>query len=489
MRTVLFTKDLESLKTAALVVGVYEGANFEDVEKYEALSSGLVSELVRDKELTGKFGKILMLRLKGDIKKLIFLGLGKKEEFTIHKARELAGKSAVYLRDLGIKEFALELFEDLLPYDVTFAVMEGVRASLYTFNDYKTQKRDEVQTVEQFTLVASAPNFMEIDEAIKESLVVLDTLYYVRDLQNKPSNLVTPTYLATEAKKIAQKYGLTCKILEKKDMEKLGMGGILAVNKGSSHPPKFIVLEYRGGKETICFVGKGITFDSGGISLKSAKNMDEMKFDMSGGAVVLGILQAAARLKLPYKIIGLVPTTENLPGGNAYKPGDIITFSNGKTSEIINTDAEGRLILADALVYSKQFNPIAVLDFATLTGACVVSLGEFFTGVFSNDTLLFDKINLAGEKVDEQVWRLPLSEKYKDYIKSNVADIKNCGPSEGGAITAALFLQEFVDCKKWAHLDIAGTAYTSNNKDVLKPMGGTGVGLRLALQLLKDWKK
>jgi len=271
-------------------------------------------------------------------------------------------------------------------------------------------------------------------------------------------------------------------------MERLGMGGILAVNRGSNHPPKFIILEYNGGKETICFVGKGITFDSGGISIKPSADMDEMKFDMSGGAAVLGIMQVVSRLRLPYRIIGLVPTTENLPGGNAYKPGDIIRLYNGKTAEIINTDAEGRLVLGDALAFSKKFNPGCVIDFATLTGACVVSLGDVYSGLFSTDEDLARKIINAGEKTWELIWRLPLHEKYKDLVKSNVADIKNCGPREGGAITAAIFLKEFVDCKKWAHLDIAGTAWTKNSKDILRPQGGTGVGIRLALQLLEDWK-
>lgn len=489
MKTILFTKDLTELKTDALVIGFYEGIGLNDAERYSDISEGLLEDLIKEKEFDGKFGKISVLRLKNKIKRLILVGLGKREEFNLNKARESAGKAAVFAREQNVKEFSILLFEDLNPYDSAYAIIEGVKLSLYQFLDFKTQGLDDIKKIQQFTLVSNGANFMDIDKAIRKALVVTEVICYVRDLQNKPSNVVTPTYLATEAKNIARKFKLKCTVLEKKNMERLGMGGMLAVNRGSDHPPKFIILEYNGGKETICFVGKGITFDSGGISLKPSADMDEMKFDMSGGAVVLGIMQLVSKLRLPYRIIGLVPTTENLPGGNAYKPGDIIKFCNGKTAEIINTDAEGRLILGDALAFTKRFNPNCVIDLATLTGACVVSLADVYTGLFSNDEELVKKIIDAGDKTGEFVWRLPIHEKYKDMVKSSVADIKNCGPREGGAITAAMFLKEFVDCKKWAHLDIAGTAWTKNNKDVLKPQGGTGVGVRLALKLLEDWKK
>ncbi len=485
----LFTKGIENLKTEALVVSTYQNFDVDNLEEYNKLSEGLVEDLIKDKEFTGKFGQISLLRLKGSIRRLVLVGLGKREEFNVNKAREAAGKAAVFVREKGIKEFSFLLFEDLMPGEASYSLVEGVKLSLYQFNEFKTQGLDEIKNIENFTIVANGNNFIEIDKGIKKALVVIDAVYYVRDLQNLPSNVVTPLYLANKSEQLSKKFNLKCTIFDKKQMEKLGMGGILAVNKGSSNPAKFIVLEYNGGKETICFIGKGITFDSGGISIKPSAEMDEMKFDMSGGAAVLGIMQAASALKLPFRIIGLIPAAENLPGGNAYKPGDIIKHYNGKTSEIINTDAEGRLILADALAYSKNFNPSVVIDFATLTGACVVSLGDVYTGLFSSNKELTEKLIKAGEKTDEFMWELPLHDKYKEYIKSNVADLKNLGPREGGAITAAVFLKEFVDCKKWAHLDIAGTAWTKTNKNVLNPIGGTGIGVRLALQLLEDWKK
>lgn len=486
MKISLFTKPAEELQTEALVVGVYDKLDNLDFDKYNAISDGMLDELIKDKEFQGKFSKFSMLRLKGGIKRLVLVGLGKRSEFSLARAREISGKVGTFIRDNDIKEFSFVLFDDLNPFDSAYSAVEGIRLALYQFTDFKTQNLDEIKRIERLTIIASGNNFIEIDKAIKEALIITDSIYYVRDLQNRPSNVVTPTYLANEAVNLAEKFNLKCAVLEKEDMEKLGMGGILAVNRGSGHPPKLIILKYNGGKETVCLVGKGITFDSGGISLKASKDMDEMKFDMSGGAIVLGIIQAAARLKLPYQIVGLIPSTENLPGGNAYKPGDIVKFHNGKTAEIIDTDAEGRLILADALAYTKKFNPGAVVDFATLTGACVVSLGDIHTGLFSNDENFASKLISAGEKTGELVWRLPIHDKYAEYIKSNIADLKNCGPRDAGAITAAMFLKEFVDCKRWAHLDIAGTAYTKNNKDVLKPCGGTGVGVKIIVEMLKN---
>ena len=306
-----------------------------------------------------------------------------------------------------------------------------------------------------------------------------------------PANEMTPTYFLNEAKKISKENGLKITVLDEAEAKKKGMGAFTGVAQGSDEPSFIIALEYNGNpssKEKWGLVGKGITFDSGGLSLKPHQSMHEMKYDMCGAATVLAALQALAKLKMKVNSVGVMAVTENLPGGRAQRPGDIVRTYSGKTAEILNTDAEGRLVLGDALAYSKRFNPGCVIDFATLTGACVVSLGDVYAGLFSDDDELVKKLTDAGEKTGELVWRQPLHEKYKELVKSNVADIKNVGPREGGAITAAIFLKEFVDCKKWAHLDIAGTAYTKNNKNILNPFGGTGYGVRLALQLLEDWK-
>ncbi len=488
MKISLYTKGIEELKTQALVLPTYEDF-LNELEEYNEISEDYINEVIKNKEFEGKLNQLCLIRLKRNVKKIILFGLGKREDFNLNKAREAIAKVAVYIKDNNIKEFSFKLFNDTNPYDAAFCTVEAVKLALYQFLDFKTQGLNDIKKIEHFTIVADPNNFMEVDKGIKDALMLTNAIYYVRNLQNNPSNIVTPSYLADEAIKMAAKFKLKCTILEKKDMEKLGMGGILAVSKGSDHPPKFIILEYNGGKETICFVGKGVTFDSGGISIKPSQDMDEMKYDMSGGATIFGIMQLVSHLKLPYRIIGLIPTTENLPGGSAYKPGDIVKFYNGKTAEIINTDAEGRVILADALAYSKNYNPDVVIDFATLTGACVVSLGDIYTGMFSNNDKLAEQIKQAGDIVGEMVWRMPLHDKYKEYIKSDIADLKNCGPREAGAITAAIFLKEFVECKKWAHLDIAGTAWRTNTKDTLNPKGGTGIGVKLALELLKNFKK
>ncbi|MFQ5771006.1 MAG: leucyl aminopeptidase, partial [bacterium] len=329
----------------------------------------------------------------------------------------------------------------------------------------------------------------EVQKGIQWGKVVSEAANFTRDLQNHPGNWITPTRLAEIARETAKEGGLKCDVLVKEDMEELRMGALLGVAQGSVEPPKFIVLEHNSGKaniDTIVFVGKGITFDSGGISIKPSEKMEEMKFDMSGGAAVMGALKACAQLDIPLHVVGLIPATENLPGGHSMKPGDILRTSSGKTIEIINTDAEGRLILADALDYAKRYQPRAVVDLATLTGACVVALGHYATGLFGKDSNLLSRLKQAGEKTGERLWELPLWEAYDEDIKSDYADVKNSAGRWGGAITAAAFLAKFADGYPWAHLDIAGTAW-SDKELAYVPKGGTGLGVRLMLQFLRDW--
>jgi leucyl aminopeptidase len=285
---------------------------------------------------------------------------------------------------------------------------------------------------------------------------------------------------------VAKETGLKCTVFNKRQIERLEMGGLLAVNRGSSQEPRFVVLEYSPARarKTVCLVGKGITFDSGGISIKPAEKMEEMKFDMCGAATVIGSIQAAARLRLPVRVVAVFAATENLPGGNAYKPGDIITMMSGKTVEIVNTDAEGRMILADALHYAARFKPDHLIDYATLTGACVVALGAEATGLFSTDDELARKLIDAGEQVGERFWRMPAWDEYKEYIRSEWADMKNSGGRWGGAITAAVFLKQFVTCPSWAHLDIAGTAYSDDGAK--GPRGATGAGVRATVEFLQS---
>jgi leucyl aminopeptidase len=310
-----------------------------------------------------------------------------------------------------------------------------------------------------------------------------------RDLVNGPSNQVTPTILAKKAQQIANEHGMEIQVFEVSQVEAMGMGAFVAVAQGSQEPGKFIILEYNKGKglDTIALVGKGITFDSGGISIKPSENMDRMKDDMSGAAAVLATLQAASKLQLPFHLVGVMPATENLPSGKAYKPGDILKTLSGQTVEVISTDAEGRLILSDALTYSLRYQPKAIIDLATLTGACVIALGDFVIGLLGNDRSLLKRIEEASMKAGEKTWELPLWEEYFDYLKSDVADFRNVGTRAAGAIIGGIFLSKFVEKIPWVHLDIAGPASIEKERPYV-PRGGTGVGVRLLLQLLRDWK-
>ncbi|HWS70846.1 MAG TPA: leucyl aminopeptidase, partial [Thermoanaerobaculia bacterium] len=318
-----------------------------------------------------------------------------------------------------------------------------------------------------------------------EARAVADGVRTVRDLGNAPSNILTPTTLAARAEEVAKAIGIKCTVYGRKEIERMKMGGLIAVNRGSVEEPRFIVMEYapKRAKQHVALVGKGITFDSGGISIKPAEKMEEMKFDMCGAAAVIGTIEAAAKLALPIRITGVIPSTDNLPSGSAYKPGEIITMMNGKTVEIVNTDAEGRMILGDALHYASQLKPNIMLDYATLTGACVVALGSEAAGLFTSDDELAQKLIEAGERVGDRVWRMPEWDDYKDLIRSEWADMKNSGGRWGGAISAALFLKEFVDCPSWAHLDIAGTAY-AEHETAREAKGATGAGVRLTISYL-----
>jgi leucyl aminopeptidase len=334
-------------------------------------------------------------------------------------------------------------------------------------------------------------------EGIRRGMATAEATVYVRDLCNHPSNVMTPTRIANEAKAVAKEPGVTLKVLEQKDIEQLGMGALLGVARGSHEPPKFIILEYRGpargnrrgarerNQAPVVLVGKTITFDTGGISLKPAENMEQMKADMTGGAEVLATFRAAARLKLPLRLVGILPATENMPGGRAMKPGDIVKTLSGKTVEVQNTDAEGRLILADGLAFAQRYKPAALIDVATLTGACMVALGQFAVGMFGNDDKLKEQVRKAGLRSGERVWEMPLWDEYFEQLRSDVADMRNIGGRGGGMITAALFLSKFVGDCPWIHLDIASTDWSERERAYI-PKGPTGIGTRLLIQCLID---
>lgn len=447
-----------------------------------------VQRLVRkvfSKEFKGKQNEVLLVPAPKDIKpeRILFVGLGKKSEVSAERIRQVGGRAAVYLRDTGMKKVALSTGVicsfNLSP--VNF--VEGALLGLYTFKKYKEEKNNKA--IDSIGILSKPSK--ELANELNRTKIAASSVCFARDLISTPSNDMTPTHLAKAALSLKRK-NLQVKVLNRKDAERLGMGAYLSVAKGSNEPPKFIVLEYKGAKgRPLALIGKSITFDSGGISLKPADGMEKMKYDMAGGAAVLGIIKAASELKLPVNLIGILPATENLPGGSATKPGDIVKAITGKTVEIINTDAEGRLVLADAIGYAKRFKPKAIIDIATLTGACSIALGSEAMAMMGNDRGLMDKIKKSAENTYERVWEMPLFDEYREYIKSDIAEIKNTGGKNGSLVTAAYFLYEFAEKTPWVHLDIAGTAWTEKDKPYI-PKGASGIGVRLIMDLLEKFK-
>ena len=448
-----------------------------------------IEEAVRKSGFSGRQDEGVSVLLEGAPRKVTLMGLGKPEKVTRRTVRAAIngiGRIARKNRDTAIAVAFAHRFEGDTPEETALFLLDRLANADYGFRSYKTSAEDVWPDID-CVLVAPPELDGKVSRALTEKAkIISDSVKLVRDLGNAPGNEMTPSRLAERARAVAREAGLEVTIHDRKAIEKMNMGGLLAVNRGSAEEPRFIELEWspKKAKATVCLVGKGITFDSGGISIKPADRMEEMKFDMSGAGTVIGTLRAAALLRLPIRVIGLIPSTENLPGGRAYKPGDIITTMSGKTVEIVNTDAEGRMVLCDAIHYSQKFEPDYLLDFATLTGACVVALGHEATGLFSNDDELARMLIEAGEKTGEPAWRLPEWDDYTEYIRSEWADIKNSGGRWGGAVTAAIFLKQFVQCPSWAHLDIAGTAYMES-ENARDPRGATGTGVRTTLRFLE----
>ncbi|MFQ5964371.1 MAG: leucyl aminopeptidase [Candidatus Scalinduaceae bacterium] len=486
--------------TDVIVISLFEDAKEipAELDALNKASGNVISNLLESNDFTGKLNEVLMIPTNKKIKpkRLMLVGLGKSKELSSDKIRQAAGTTARTIQGKKLKNFEMLLYntnyKDIPIEDTTRSIVEGVLLSLYNFTMYKTLKKEEKADINNFTLLLQKKDKLgKVKTVVKDTQVVADAVSFARDIVNMASSDATPTFLANKAKEIAKKAGIKCKIMSKPDMRKLGMGGILNVSRGSTQPPKFIILEYNTRKktnDTIVIIGKGITFDSGGISLKPVKDMDLMKADMAGAAAVLGTFMAIPKLKPSVHLVGLVPCSENMPSGTALKPGDIIKCMSGKTVEVLNTDAEGRLILADALSYAKRYKPDTVIDLATLTGSCVVALGTFASGMFGNNDELKNRVKKAADKCYERVWELPLWDEYYDLLKSVIADVKNIGGRYAGAITAACFLGKFVEEFPWVHLDIAGTFLVERDTPYIRK-GATGVGVRLLVQLIQDWKK
>ncbi|MCB8945537.1 MAG: leucyl aminopeptidase [Ardenticatenaceae bacterium] len=462
----------------------------------DAALNGAISELIASGDLTGKAGEIGVLYPRGAVPatRVLVVGLGKREGFDLEGVRRAAGKAIQRARELNAKQVATIVHgAGVAGLPVTAAAQATVEASLLALYEYDAPKqgRDEnKKAIESLTVVEfEAEKLADIEAGVQTAEAIAAGVMIARDLVNMPPNVATPTKMAKTAEKIAKRHNLNITVGGRKWAKEHKMGGFLAVAKGAGEKPKFVVLEHNGDRDdldTIVLVGKGITFDTGGISIKPSQFMEAMKSDMGGAAAVLGAMEAVGALDLPLRVIGITPCTENMPDANAYRPADVITISNGKTVEIISTDAEGRMVLADGLVYARQYEPKAVIDLATLTGACLVALGQgIAAGLFSTDDSLRDKLVAAGNGSFERVWPLPVWEEFKQLIRSDVADMKNSGGRFGGASTAAAFLKEFTDYP-WVHLDIAGMAL-SDKPGAYTPKGGTGYGVRLLVEFLRNW--
>ena len=483
------TQSPEKCKTGCLVLGVHaDGVLARAAQAADKAAGGELRRALAQGDLAGKAGATLLLRRVPGLaaERVLLVSMGARAEYGVTAFRETVRGIGLALKGLGAKDAAL-FVGDLavatrgLPWAVRHAALI-LREAFYVFDQLKTQKKPAAPALAGVMLaVMGAPVTLQAQAALKEAVATADGVDLARTLGNLPPNLCTPSYLADEARKIATQFKLGLEVLERRDMEKLGMGALLAVTAGSRQPPKLIVLRYAGAaksKKPLVLVGKGITFDTGGISLKPGAEMDEMKFDMSGAGSVLGALRALAGMRAPVNVIGVVPTCENMPDGAATRPGDIVTTLSGQTVEILNTDAEGRLILCDALTYAERFAPEAVVDIATLTGACVIALGHVATGLFANDQKLADEIVAAGDDAWDRVWQMPLWEDYQEQLRSNFADMANIGGRPAGSITAACYLARFTRKLKWAHLDIAGTAWRSG-----RDKGSTGRPVPLLVRL------
>ena len=499
MKFVVKRGSANKAKSSLLVAGVYEGkAKNGPVGELDEATGGLLRKAVRSGEFKGSVGQSLMISPASGTaaQRLLFVGLGSEAKCEGEIIRRALGTAVQKAREARAADFTLAFdsfaCKKISTTDCARIVAEGVLLGDYRFDRYQTDEEPKkaVTPKTATVLIATGKDEADISGGIKAGEAICRGVVIARDLVNEPGNVKSPDFLAQQAAAAGKEAGFKCTILKKPEIVKEKMGALLGVAQGSEREPRLIVMEYNGAKKgdaPVALVGKGVVFDSGGISIKPSEGMEEMKMDMGGGAAVIGALTAAALLKLPVNLVGIVPAVENMPSGTAIRPGDILTSSSGKTIEVLNTDAEGRLILADALNYAARYQPKTVVDLATLTGACIIALGHHATAVLGNDDRLVKELIAAGERAGEKAWQLPLWPEYAEQIKSDVADVKNIGGRAAGTITAAAFLQKFADDFKWAHLDIAGTAWMDAAKPCY-PKGGTGVGVRLLIEYLKGLK-
>ncbi len=494
--------DIARIEAGAIVVNFFEGMERPegDTATVDRALDGAISQLISQGEIKGKLNEVTIIHSLGKLPaaRVVVAGLGKQQELSLDKVRGTVAETCRLLRQKGVDSMATIAtiaqgagIAGITMEGAAQAITEGALLGVYSFRRHLT-KEPEHGEIKQLTIVdADETKLPALEQGCHKGRILAEATNPARDMVNEPANYMTPNHMAEMAAKLAQTYGLELSVLEREQVQELGMGALLGVAQGSRQPPKFIVLHYRGGDSSetdVALLGKGITFDSGGISIKPSEGMGEMKGDMAGGAAVMAAISAIAQLKPKVNVMALIPATENLPGGSALKPGDILTAMSGKTIEIISTDAEGRLTLADALGYAKKHGAKLIVDVATLTGACRVALGDVCTGVFGNNQELVDKVIAAGAEAGELIWQMPMYEEYKEQNKSDVADIKNTGGRYGGAITAAQFLAEFAGDTPWVHLDIAGTNMSEKERKYLVK-GATGVPVRTLVNLVLSLAK
>ena len=493
MNVALTTKSLAEIDAPLLAIVMPQGAALPPAAvELDRVAGGVLQRAIASGDFKGRRDETCLLYpAGGQAQRILLVGAGKAADVTSQALRRTAAVAGKRARALGAARLAVavppEHRNGITPRDLAQVVVEGAVQGAWTFTELKRPPEDPKADVESIEVVVAAADAAAAAAGLTLGEAIAAGHGLARNLQMQPGNVCTPSYLAAQAKRLADAYGFTLTVLDRAALKKEGMGALLAVAQGSEEEPRFIILEHRGGgggdAAPLALIGKGVTFDSGGISIKPAQNMEDMKFDMSGAAAVLGTFEVLGRLKPALNVVGLIPATENLPSGTAVKPGDVITSHLGKTIEIVNTDAEGRLILCDALSYVRRFKPAAVLDAATLTGAVVVALGAQATGIMGTDEGLLAEVRDAGERAGERCWPLPLWDEYRDLLKSDIADVKNSGSRGAGTIAGGWFLREFVEGFPWVHLDIAGTAYTEGESPI-QGKGPTGVGVRLFTEFL-----
>jgi leucyl aminopeptidase len=484
----------QEVEAQALVVAVFKDEKADDgiLKELDALTGGIVTSVVDSEELKGKEGETVYLHLMGaklKVSRLLLLGVGDRSDYGAAQVAQMAGAATRFLRGKNVKSAALLPRGDADGDKTVAAAVEGAIMGLFEPDKYRTVEK-ELREIDRLVVVVPGADSETLARGVERGRIIGDSVNFTRDLANEPGAYMTPTNMAERASQIAAEFGLSIDVLDEARMEQEGMGSLLSVSHGSDEPAKLIVLKYtpanasaQPGDKLLAFVGKGITFDSGGISLKPGENMELMKYDMTGGATVMGAMRAIAQLKPGIPVLGLAACSENLPSGKATKPGDVVRAMTGKTIEVINTDAEGRLVLADAIAYARKLGATQILDMATLTGAVSIALGDVNTAILGTDQAFIDEVIAAGKEVGEKFWQLPLDKEYSKQIKSDIADIKNVGGRKAGTITAAAFLKEFADGVSWAHLDIAGTAWG----DEVKPhraKGPTGIAVRTLINIV-----